>query len=97
MLTYIYIYLCYIFSGGIIFWADTIGAKHIYMSLSKWSALYGNFFRPSNFLEDRAMKGIPLVRNSILISFMKKTLDYICVTSLFTLYLIPLQGAPVEA
>ncbi|XVE97557.1 hypothetical protein REPUB_Repub03eG0029500 [Reevesia pubescens] len=46
--------------GGIIFWADTIGAKYIYTCLSKWSALYGNFFRPSKFLEERAMKGIPL-------------------------------------
>ncbi|XVE71042.1 hypothetical protein DITRI_Ditri10aG0118400 [Diplodiscus trichospermus] len=46
--------------GGIIFWADTIGAKYIYTSLSKWWALYGNFFRPSKLLEERAMKGIPL-------------------------------------
>lgn len=47
------------------FWADTIGAKYIYTSLKKWSALYGPFFRPSRFLEERAMKGIPLVRIGI--------------------------------
>ncbi|KAI3977536.1 hypothetical protein MKX01_000449 [Papaver californicum] len=28
--------------------------------LKKWSEMYGNFFRPSKFLEDRAMKVIPL-------------------------------------
>ncbi|RZC90569.1 hypothetical protein C5167_029702 [Papaver somniferum] len=48
------------YRGGLVFWADTVGAKHIYSSLKKWSEMYGNFFRPSKFLEDRAMKGIPL-------------------------------------
>ncbi|OMO61880.1 Crotonase superfamily [Corchorus capsularis] len=46
--------------GGIMFWADTIGAKYIYNSLSKWSDLYGPFFTPSKYLEERGMKGIPL-------------------------------------
>ncbi|KAJ0030110.1 hypothetical protein Pint_13204 [Pistacia integerrima] len=46
--------------GGIVFWADTVGAKHVYTSLKKWSELYGNFYKPSRFLEERAMKGIPL-------------------------------------
>ncbi|MCD9561151.1 hypothetical protein HAX54_020127, partial [Datura stramonium] len=46
--------------GGIVFWADTVGAGHIYRSLKKWSELYGNFFKPSRFLEERATKGIPL-------------------------------------
>ncbi|KAI3872462.1 hypothetical protein MKX03_023202 [Papaver bracteatum] len=48
------------YRGGLVFWADTVGAKHIYSSLKKWSEMYGNFFRPSKFLEDRAIKGIPL-------------------------------------
>ncbi|KAI3977538.1 hypothetical protein MKX01_000451 [Papaver californicum] len=48
------------YRGGLIFWADSVGAKHIYSSLKKWSEAYGNFFRPSNFLEQRATKGIPL-------------------------------------
>ncbi|KAF3646866.1 Glyoxysomal fatty acid beta-oxidation multifunctional protein MFP-a [Capsicum annuum] len=50
------------YRGGIVFWADTVGAGHIYKSLRKWSELYGNFFKPSKFLEERATKGIPLVR-----------------------------------
>ncbi|KAM7274781.1 hypothetical protein ACFE04_016647 [Oxalis oulophora] len=48
------------YRGGIVFWADTIGAKHIYDSLKKWSQLYGNFYKPSKFLEERASKGIRL-------------------------------------
>ncbi|MCD7467164.1 Altered inheritance of mitochondria protein 1 [Datura stramonium] len=48
------------YRGGIVFWADTVGAGHIYKSLRKWSELYGNFFKPSKFLEERAAKGIPL-------------------------------------
>ncbi|KAL0333895.1 UNVERIFIED_CONTAM: Peroxisomal fatty acid beta-oxidation multifunctional protein AIM1 [Sesamum angustifolium] len=48
------------YRGGIIFWADTIGANRVYRSLQKWSEVYGNFFRPSRFLEERATRGIPL-------------------------------------
>ncbi|XP_060209805.1 peroxisomal fatty acid beta-oxidation multifunctional protein AIM1-like isoform X2 [Lycium barbarum] len=48
------------YRGGIVFWADTVGAGHIYKSLRKWSELYGNCFKPSKFLEERAAKGIPL-------------------------------------
>ncbi|KAI3836736.1 hypothetical protein MKW92_036113, partial [Papaver armeniacum] len=48
------------YRGGLIFWADSVGATHIYSSLKKWSEAYGNFFRPSKFLEERATKGIPL-------------------------------------
>lgn len=50
-------------SGGIVFWADTVGADHVYKSLKKWSEEYGNFYRPSRFLEERATRGIPLVSN----------------------------------
>uniref|UniRef100_A0A2N9IUM9 3-hydroxyacyl-CoA dehydrogenase C-terminal domain-containing protein n=1 Tax=Fagus sylvatica TaxID=28930 RepID=A0A2N9IUM9_FAGSY len=46
--------------GGIVFWADTVGANRVYTSLKKWSQLYGNFFKPSRFLEERATRGIPL-------------------------------------
>ncbi|KAG8367388.1 hypothetical protein BUALT_Bualt16G0066800 [Buddleja alternifolia] len=46
--------------GGIIFWADTIGADRVYRSLRKWSDIYGSFFTPSRFLEERATRGIPL-------------------------------------
>ncbi|GAB4839226.1 Altered inheritance of mitochondria protein 1 [Ancistrocladus abbreviatus] len=48
------------YRGGIIFWADTVGPSYIYRSLKRWSDLYGNFFTPSRFLEERATKGIPL-------------------------------------
>ncbi|KAF8034350.1 hypothetical protein BT93_C0600 [Corymbia citriodora subsp. variegata] len=48
------------FRGGLVFWGDAVGPNHIYRSLKKWSELYGNFYRPSRFLEERAMKGIPL-------------------------------------
>ncbi|KAM1155356.1 hypothetical protein ACFXTH_026275 [Malus domestica] len=48
------------YRGGIVFWADQVGPKHIYASLKKWSGLYGNFFKPSRFLEERATTGLPL-------------------------------------
>ncbi|GMH23810.1 hypothetical protein Nepgr_025653 [Nepenthes gracilis] len=48
------------YRGGIVFWADNVGPSFIYRSLEKWSDLYGNFFKPSRFLEERAAKGIPL-------------------------------------
>ncbi|KAL9443578.1 hypothetical protein AB3S75_016861 [Citrus x aurantiifolia] len=48
------------YRGGIVFWADAVGANYVYTSLKKWSQLYGNFFKPSRFLEERATKGIPL-------------------------------------
>ncbi|XVE70435.1 hypothetical protein DITRI_Ditri10aG0072500 [Diplodiscus trichospermus] len=50
------------YRGGIVFWADTVGANHAYRSLKKLSELYGSFFKPSKFLEERAINGIPLVR-----------------------------------
>ncbi|XP_019238241.1 PREDICTED: peroxisomal fatty acid beta-oxidation multifunctional protein-like [Nicotiana attenuata] len=46
--------------GGIMYWADSIGAEYIYKRLKSWSEAYGNFFKPSLFLEERATKGIPL-------------------------------------
>ncbi|KAG4115251.1 hypothetical protein ERO13_D12G092450v2, partial [Gossypium hirsutum] len=48
------------YCGGIMFWADTVGSKHIYLSLKKWSEWYGSYFKPSRYLEERAMKGMPL-------------------------------------
>ncbi|XP_024959237.1 peroxisomal fatty acid beta-oxidation multifunctional protein AIM1-like [Cynara cardunculus var. scolymus] len=46
--------------GGIMFWADLVGSKHIYTSLKNWSEEYGNLYKPSRFLEERAMNGVPL-------------------------------------
>ncbi|MFQ6642554.1 hypothetical protein Gotur_018815, partial [Gossypium turneri] len=48
------------YCGGIMFWADTVGSKHIYLSLKKWSERYDSYFKPSRYLEERAMKGMPL-------------------------------------
>ncbi|GAA0141307.1 dehydrogenase [Lithospermum erythrorhizon] len=48
------------YRGGIVFWADLVGAGHIYESLKKWSEVYGDFYKPSRFLEQRATAGIPL-------------------------------------
>ncbi|KAL8102419.1 peroxisomal fatty acid beta-oxidation multifunctional protein AIM1 [Apium graveolens] len=48
------------YRGGIVFWADTVGPKHIYTSLKKWTEVYGSFFKPSRFLEERATRGVPL-------------------------------------
>ncbi|KAK4761916.1 hypothetical protein SAY87_029800 [Trapa incisa] len=48
------------YRGGIIFWADLVGADHIYKSLKKWTELYGSFYKPSRFLEERASSGVPL-------------------------------------
>lgn len=48
------------YRGGIMFWADSVGAGHIYSCLKKWSESFGGFYKPCEFLEERAAKGIPL-------------------------------------
>ncbi|EXB37513.1 Peroxisomal fatty acid beta-oxidation multifunctional protein AIM1 [Morus notabilis] len=48
------------YRGGIVCWADMVGPRHVYSSLKKWSEAYGDFFKPSRYLEERATKGIPL-------------------------------------
>ncbi|XP_043724617.1 peroxisomal fatty acid beta-oxidation multifunctional protein AIM1-like [Telopea speciosissima] len=48
------------YRGGIVFWADSIGSEYIFTSLKKWSEVYGSFFKPSKFLEERARKGMTL-------------------------------------
>ncbi|KAJ6731476.1 3-HYDROXYACYL-COA DEHYROGENASE [Salix purpurea] len=48
------------YRGGIVFWADLVGAKYVYDSLKKWSQRFGDFYKPSKFLEERAAGGIPL-------------------------------------
>lgn len=49
--------------GGVVWWGDSIGVKYVHDKLSKWSQLYGGFFKPSAFLAERASKGVKLVRN----------------------------------
>ncbi|CAN6231229.1 unnamed protein product [Urochloa humidicola] len=48
------------YRGGLIFWADTVGAPYIHSRLSKWAEIYGAFFKPSSYLARRAKSGIPL-------------------------------------
>lgn len=55
-------------SGGIVFWADRVGANQVYKSLRKWSEAYGSFYKPSKYLEERAIQGIPLVSTLSLFS-----------------------------
>lgn len=56
-----------IWRGGIVFWADTVGAGYIYSRLKKWAEIYGGFFKPSSYLEERANKGLPLVLNLVIL------------------------------
>lgn len=51
--------------GGVVWWGDSIGVKYVHEKLSKWSQLYGGFFKPSAFLAERASKGVKLVSSSI--------------------------------
>jgi enoyl-CoA hydratase/3-hydroxyacyl-CoA dehydrogenase len=48
------------YRGGLVFWADTVGAPYIYSKLSRWAELYGPYFKPSSYLEQRAKSGVPL-------------------------------------
>lgn len=57
------------------FWADTVGSKHIYLSLKKWSETYGSYFKPSRYLEERAMKGMPVVRTKNSYPYFKACLN----------------------
>ncbi|GMI69445.1 MULTIFUNCTIONAL PROTEIN 2, multifunctional protein 2 [Hibiscus trionum] len=44
------------YRGGIIYWADTIGPKHIHLKLEQWSETYGAFFKPCAYLAERASR-----------------------------------------
>lgn len=48
------------YRGGIIFWADTVGPRYLYSCLKKWEDIYGGFFKPSKYLEERAKRDLPL-------------------------------------
>lgn len=43
------------------FWADTLGSKYIYSRLKEWENIYGGFFKPCEYLAERASKGSTLV------------------------------------
>ncbi|WZY85908.1 hypothetical protein YC2023_032292 [Brassica napus] len=48
------------YRGGVLFWADTVGPKYIYERLKRLSETYGDFFKPSKYLEEMAMRGMLL-------------------------------------
>ncbi|KAJ4783360.1 Peroxisomal fatty acid beta-oxidation multifunctional protein [Rhynchospora pubera] len=48
------------YRGGILFWADTMGANYVYSRLMTWCELYGEFFKPCNYLAERAIRGFSL-------------------------------------
>ncbi|KAL6607812.1 hypothetical protein ACP70R_040875 [Stipagrostis hirtigluma subsp. patula] len=48
------------YRGGIMYWADSIGAARIVAKLSEWEVKYGQFFRPCSYLSERAAAGVPL-------------------------------------
>ena len=52
-----------IYRGGVIFWADMVGAKYIASKLNQWAKTYNTFFKPCAFLEERAASGVRLVSN----------------------------------
>ncbi|MFS7926729.1 putative isomerase, Enoyl-CoA hydratase, 3-hydroxyacyl-CoA dehydrogenase [Helianthus anomalus] len=57
------------YRGGIMFWGDSVGSKYIYERLNEWSNLYGDFFKPCDYLAQRAALGAPLIRFSLIIYF----------------------------
>ncbi|KAJ8441695.1 hypothetical protein Cgig2_019082 [Carnegiea gigantea] len=54
------------YRGGILFWADMLGSKYIYSRLEEWSKLYGDFFKPCEYMAEKAAKGATLVRGLLL-------------------------------
>ncbi|KAF0926478.1 hypothetical protein E2562_025319 [Oryza meyeriana var. granulata] len=48
------------YRGGIMYWADSIGAKRIHAKLSEWEMKYVQFFKPCSCLSERAAEGVPL-------------------------------------
>ncbi|KAL5713308.1 hypothetical protein ACHQM5_015394 [Ranunculus cassubicifolius] len=49
------------YRGGLLFWGDSFGAKYIYSRLEEWTKLYGDFFKPCDYLAEKAAKGNSLV------------------------------------
>ncbi|KAD4178258.1 hypothetical protein R6Q59_021824 [Mikania micrantha] len=48
------------YRGGIMFWGDLVGSKYIHGRLNDWSKMYGDFFKPCDYLSQRAALGAPL-------------------------------------
>lgn len=45
------------YRGGLMFWADTLGSRHIFDKLSAWAKAHGPIYGPSDYLRQRALKG----------------------------------------
>ncbi len=45
------------YRGGLMFWADTLGAKAIFEQISEWHARYGERWKPSDLLREIAAQG----------------------------------------
>lgn len=48
------------YRGGIMKWADSLGAKAICDKLTAWSAAHGPVYAPCDYLKDKAASGAPL-------------------------------------
>uniref|UniRef100_A0A0D9ZY32 Uncharacterized protein n=1 Tax=Oryza glumipatula TaxID=40148 RepID=A0A0D9ZY32_9ORYZ len=48
------------YRGGVMFWADSFGAKYIYDRLKDWSKYHGGIFEPCEYLSTRARQGLSL-------------------------------------
>lgn len=48
------------YRGGIMFWADSLGANYICRRLEEWTRIYGECFKPCAYLAERAAKGMTL-------------------------------------
>ena len=48
------------FRGGLIHWADSVGAQHIARRLTELAASYGPLFKPCEYLLQAAARGTPL-------------------------------------
>ena len=48
------------YRGGVMYWADTIGAREIYNQVAAWHQRYGDRWRPSKLLQEIAETGAKL-------------------------------------
>uniref|UniRef100_A0A0E0L1J6 enoyl-CoA hydratase n=1 Tax=Oryza punctata TaxID=4537 RepID=A0A0E0L1J6_ORYPU len=48
------------YRGGVMFWADSFGAKYIYDRLKAWSKYHGGIFEPCEYLSTRSRQGLSL-------------------------------------
>ena len=53
------------FRGGVVHWADQIGAKRVVARLREWSTRYGGIYNPCPYLEDCAVQGRTLAEGPL--------------------------------